>query len=113
LLIEPRVETVLFWIEILAGVVAPIALLAQASTRRSPTRLFWSAALVIAGVVFNRFNVSLLALAHEQGSAYLPHPLEFAITVGIVAAGLVAYWLVAHFLPLFGGHDQSSHVPSQ
>ncbi len=101
LLFAPRIEPVLFWIEIMVGVVAPIIVLSQSTTRQSPTRLFWGACLVILGVIINRFNVSLFAFAHRNGVTYLPHWMEFAITVGIVAAGVAAYWLVARFLPLF------------
>jgi formate dehydrogenase iron-sulfur subunit len=67
---------------------------------------------MIGGVVLNRFNVSLLALAHASGASYVPHWMEIAITVGIVSAGVIAYWVVARFLPLFEaaphGHSASS-----
>lgn len=108
LLFTARLATGLFWIEILVGVVAPLVLLTRPDVRSHPNRLFWSAALVIAGVIINRFNVSLFAFAHQPGVAYTPHWMEFAITVGIVAWGVSMYWLVARFLPLFSsGHHQT------
>jgi len=112
LLFAARVETVLFWIEIAVGVIAPILLFAQPQTRRSASRMFWAALLVIGGVVLNRFNVSLLALAHRDGAWYLPHWMELAVTVGIVAGGITAYWLVARLFPLFGVEDRGTEIPA-
>lgn len=109
LLVAPRLETLLFWTEITIGVIVPIVLLSQARVRANPRWLFWSAGLVIAGVVINRFNVSLLALTHRQGAFYLPHWMELAVTAGIVSAGILAYWAAARFLPLFDERAHSSH----
>jgi len=100
LLFAGRIETLLFWAEILS-VVAPLILFSLASTRQSVARLFWSAVLVVASVVLNRFNVSLFWLARPAEAWYFPHWMEFAITLAILSGGVVAYWLVARVLPLF------------
>ncbi len=101
LLFVPRVETLLFWIEILVGIVTPLILFLTPATRRSASRLLAAALLLIAGVVLNRFNVSLLAFTHTAGATYIPHWMEIAVTAGIVSAGIIAYWVVARFFPLF------------
>jgi len=95
--------SILFWIEILLGVVVPIILFSLPSMRRDSKRLLGTALLVILfGVVLNRFDVSLIGwLRSENVAMYLPNWTEFAITVGIVSAGVIAYGLVAKFLPLF------------
>jgi len=100
LLFAGRIETLLFWAEILS-VVAPLILFSLASTRQSVARLFWSAVLVVASVVLNRFNVSLFWLARPAEAWYFPHWMEFAITLAILSGGVVAYGLVARVLPLF------------
>ena len=91
----------LFWLEMIAGVIAPIVLLAQPAIRQRASGLLWSALLVIGGVVLNRFDVSLIGLARPAGAWYFPHWMEFAITIAIISAGVAAFGLVAKYLPLF------------
>ena len=52
------------------------------------------------GLVFNRFNVSMLALAMRPGFSYFPHWMEVAISVGLVADALLVIWLAHRFLPI-------------
>jgi Ni/Fe-hydrogenase subunit HybB-like protein len=56
--------------------------------------------LVVLGLVLNRFNVSLIALAPRPGTVYFPHPMEFAISIAIVSAGVLAYILANRYLPI-------------
>jgi Ni/Fe-hydrogenase subunit HybB-like protein len=104
---------ILFWVEMLGGVAAPILLLSLPSVRRNGTALFCAALLVIGGLILNRFNVSLVGWARPADSWYWPHWMELAITVGIVASGVLAYGLAARFLPLFApSHSASSNAGS-
>jgi len=93
--------SVLFWIEILGFVVLPIVLLSLSKVRQNGQALFGAVLLVVGGVVLNRFNVSLIGWPRPADTGYFPSWMEFAITFGIIAAGVVAYALVARFLPLF------------
>ncbi len=93
-------QNLLWWVEVVGGVVLPMVLLSLESVRRSRSKLFWSAALVVGGLVLNRFNVSLLALGPRPGTTYFPHWMEFAITVGVVSAGLLVFTLVNRYLPV-------------
>ncbi|MDI6858427.1 MAG: Ni/Fe-hydrogenase cytochrome b subunit [Dehalococcoidia bacterium] len=101
LLFKANLSSAIFWLEIIGGVVVPGALILLPSVRQSSGWLFGVATMVIAGVVLNRFNVSLIGLERPEGAFYLPHVLEFVITISIVSAGVLAYSLVARFLPLF------------
>ena len=95
----------LFWLaEILIGVVAPIVLFSMKSFRRSDTRLFWGAALVVAGLMLNRFNVSMLWLDMRPGFSYAPHWMELAISAGLVADSMLVMWLAYKLLPILQ-HD--------
>jgi Ni/Fe-hydrogenase subunit HybB-like protein len=100
MLFKGSMYTALFWIELVGGVILPTALILTPGVRRNATGLFAAACLVIAGLILNRFDTSLVGVAHRGGS-YLPNIMEFAITASIVAAGVLAYSLVARFLPLF------------
>jgi Ni/Fe-hydrogenase subunit HybB-like protein len=112
LMFKANLFTALFWIELGAGVILPMVLFLLPAVRRSANGLFAGAVLVIGGLVLNRFDTSLVGVNHA-GAAYVPHILEFAITLSIIAAGVLAYSLVARFLPLFTEHvmDMGMHGP--
>ncbi len=96
--------SILFLVEVVGGVVVPLVLFALPSVRRSRPALFWSALLVVFGLVLNRFNVSLMALAPRPGTVYFPHAIEFAVSIAVVSAGVLAYILANRYLPI--AHDE-------
>lgn len=91
----------LYWLELLVGFAAPIGLFALPRVRQNQRGLLAGALFVIGGLMLNRFDVSWLALAHLGGQAYTPNWAEFAISFGIIAAGVLAFGAVARFFPLF------------
>jgi Ni/Fe-hydrogenase subunit HybB-like protein len=101
LMFKGNMNTALFWVELGGGVILPTILFLLPAVRRSATGLFWGALLVIAGVVMNRFDTSLVGVARPEGASYVPHILEFVVTISVIAAGVFAYSMVARFLPLF------------
>jgi len=88
----------LWWTEIIIGVVTPIILLSRPAIRQNRRGVFWSSVLVIFGLVLNRFNVSMLALGMRPGFTYFPHWMEIAISVALVADALLVIWLSYRFL---------------
>lgn len=109
LIFSQGVHSVLWLVEVLGGVVAPIVLLSLPRIRQSRTALFWSAVAVVAGLVLNRFNVSWLAMAGRPGVSYAPHWMEFAITVGLVAGGVLVFTLANRYLPVAHHEGAESH----
>lgn len=101
---EGDLEGNLFLAETIGGVIAPMVLFSLPAVRRSNGLMLVSALLVIGGVVMNRFDVSLVGLARPEGVGYFPNWMEFVVTIGIVAAGVTVFGLVARNLPLFGEH---------
>jgi len=100
----------LWWAEIIIGSVLPIILLTNPAVKRSRTAIFWSATLVIAGLVLNRFNVSMFALEPRPGFSYFPHWMEVAISVGLVADAMLVIWLAYRLLPIVD-HETAGVVP--
>ena len=100
LILTETPQNFLWLVEVVGGVILPMVFFSMASVRQSRTKLFWSAALVVGGLVLNRFSVSLLTLNPRPDTTYFPHWMEFAITVGIVAAGLLAFTLANRYLPV-------------
>lgn len=89
----------LFLLETLAFGVLPMLLLFSPGVRKSVDGILWSQVLVIAGVVLNRFNVAFFAQGGGAAS-YFPKWTEFALSVGLVSLGVLAYrWAVIN-LPI-------------
>ncbi len=98
-LFEGSPASISYWIEILAGVVAPIILLSHARIRRSVSGLLVAASLVVGGVVLNRINVFLVAYQplYAQKS-YFPSFIEITVTVGLASALVLIFrWIVMTF----------------
>jgi len=99
----------LWWGEIIIGSVLPIILFSIPDIRQSRKGVFWTSVLVIMGLIFNRFNVSMLALGMRPGYVYFPHWMEFAISIGLVADALLVVWLAYRFLPIIQ-HEEMAEV---
>jgi Ni/Fe-hydrogenase subunit HybB-like protein len=107
----------LFWAEMLIGCVFPMVWFLVKSNRRSPTALLAGAIVLLLGMVLNRFNVSWFAVKHPDplfyiptfmgNVRYLPTLPEISVSLGIFAAGVLAFGLAARYLPVFE-HDESS-----
>ncbi|MBA7668924.1 putative Ni/Fe-hydrogenase 2 b-type cytochrome subunit [subsurface metagenome] len=99
----------LWWGEIIIGVILPIILLSMPGVRQNRRGVFWSAVLVVIGLIFNRFNVSMLALAMRPGFTYFPHWMEIAISAALVADAMLVIWLAHRFLPIVS-HEEIMEV---
>jgi len=105
-------QNLLWWAEIIIGVISPIILFSIPELRQNRNAVFWTSVLVIIGLVINRFNVSLLALGMRPGYNYFPHWMEFAISAGLVADALLVIWLAHRFLPIAHREESVSEKAS-
>jgi len=100
-LLDGGVAPLLFVLEVGAGVVAPLLMLLSDQVRKSPSLLLSASALVIFGVVLNRFNVFLVAYTPLYATrAYVPSIGEIAVTVGLVSALVLVYRLLVMVFPI-------------
>ena len=106
-------QNILWWAEIIVGVILPIILFSMPSVQQSRSKLFWCAVLVVAGLVLNRFNVSMLALGIRPGFTYFPHWMEFAISAGLIADALIVIQLANRLLPIVHHEEKEETVPGQ
>ena len=97
----------LWWGEITVGVIVPMVLLSMPSVRNNGRGVFWSAVLVVLGLVFNRFNVSMFALEMRPGYSYLPSLMEVAISAALVADAMLVIWLAYSLLPV-ANHEEAA-----
>ncbi len=91
----------LFWLELIVGAVIPIVLFAFKQVRHSRAGSLFGAALIMGGVILNRFDVTWFAISPIDGQTYTPHWMEIAILVGVAATVALIYSLVARYFPVY------------
>lgn len=100
LLIQPRSETYLFWLEVLLLLV-PMVLLFRRSIHTNRTYLYFCSVLTLLGFVANRMNVAITGMLAASGGNYFPKWTEISITLAIIAAGFLVFALAVKYLPIF------------
>ena len=113
LLAHPGYEGRLFLLEVVLGLLLPVALLMNRKVRESSGGLYVSAVLVLLGFITNRLNVSITGMEASAGVHYLPRWTEVAVTASIVGAGFAIFALAVKYLPIFSPSKASVELPSE
>ena len=106
----------LFMTEIVLGGIVPLVLLRSETLRRRQQTLLVAAAQVAAGVTFNRVNVVLLAMSLKGPmpqfgpEPYFPSLVEWAISIGLIAATIFLFGLAARLVPLLPAQERPHKV---
>lgn len=104
----PRVETALWWGEILLGYVAPIAILFSRA-RHTQKGLFAGGLLTVLGMIALRLNVGFTALMGALNAEYTPTIPEILFTVGATAGTVVIYtWFVETLPSILGSRERDA-----
>ena len=102
-----------FWLgEVIFGALVPAFLLLWGRTRRNPYTLVLAAVMIIAGLVLNRWNMTLsgfvIPLDWSPGvldvfpvNTYTPSLVEWGVALGILCYALMVYTLGVRFLNLY------------
>ena len=100
-LLEPTVQSVMFFIEVVVGIVIPLRMFLSQSVLKSPKLLFTASALVVFGVLLNRINNFIVAYnpPYKFGS-YFPSFGEISVTVGFAAILILLYRVIALNFPV-------------
>ena len=117
LAVTPPYQSTFWWFEVLLAGVIPAVILLAARLRRDDRLLMMALGLIVAGVVVNRWNVTLSGLVapphwspgvlgNVTAAAYFPSPVEIAVALGIIGYALLAFTLGARYLPLFPHGEQ-------
>ncbi|GBC86949.1 putative Ni/Fe-hydrogenase 2 b-type cytochrome subunit [bacterium HR12] len=100
-LLEGSTASTLFLIELGVLVLVPASVFLSRDLALRPRRLVAAASLAVAGVAVNRANVVFTGMAASAGGAsYLPSLPEVALTVGLVAGGVLLYLFVVENFPI-------------
>ena len=89
-----------FWLEMVLFLAIPIFLLSYNSVRSNPERLYWTSAIVVAGFMVDRLNVSINSLQTAMGTHYVPKWTELASSVLVIAAGVIAFRYAVIYLDI-------------
>ena len=98
-----------FWVEIGLGLLLPFALLMTPEIRQSRRGLATACSLVVAGVLLHRLNVAVIGLRVRHWETYVPSLGEIVITLGITAAAVFAFGVLARILPI---HEELGPSPA-
>ena len=113
-LTEFSVESVMFTIEVVLGVVVPLRLFLSRAVLRSPVGLFIDSSLVIIGVLLNRINSFLVAYKPPYAEhSYFPSFGELSVTVGFIAIMVLLYRLFVLHFPIISVPDKNARIKSK
>jgi Ni/Fe-hydrogenase subunit HybB-like protein len=98
--------TLSFALELGVGFVLPFLMFTQKRVRENDRRRAVAAGLVVFGLVLNRFNVSMFGMM-DPNQVYFPSFIETLVTVGIIAAHILFFVLIAKYFPVFEHHPET------
>lgn len=98
-------------IEMVFGVLVPIAILLSHKLRRRPRWLFSAAAMVVFGVALNRINVFIIGYtAPFADKPYIPAWTEVLLTAGFIALLVLIYRFFIFLFPVLPEEEGASHA---
>jgi Ni/Fe-hydrogenase subunit HybB-like protein len=100
--------TLMFYLEVIIGVLLPAGILFSKELRTQKKWLYISATLIVAGFLFNRLNVSITSIAGELNVSYFPSFNEISVTMMLVVLGMWAFRLITKYFPVF--HEEKVHL---
>ena len=100
-LTEGSVQSTMFIIEMVFGIIVPLVLLLSSRVRNSPRWLFLASLLVVLGVALNRINVFLVAyMPLYPVKSYFPAIGEIAVTIGLISLLMFLYRVIVTYFPV-------------
>jgi Ni/Fe-hydrogenase subunit HybB-like protein len=90
-----------YLVEIMIGVIIPMALFAYAIRNKHMAVIRFSAFLVVIGIFLNRLNTALIAFNWKLSYREIPHWREFVISVTVYCIYIVVYRFILYRLPIF------------
>ncbi len=105
---EISLESIMFFIELLIGVIIPMRIFLSQKALRSPGWLFTGSILVVLGVVLNRINAFLIAYTPLYATkSYFPSIGEISVTLGLTAIAVLLYRIFVKIFPVISIPDKS------
>ena len=103
---EGSVQSTMFMLEMVAGLIVPLGLTLFSRVRNSPGWLLLATFLIMAGVALNRTNVYLIGYQPANITrVYTPSLSEWGLTIGAVAGLCVLWRALATLFPVISDAD--------
>jgi len=99
LLLKPDAFGWIAWLEIVLGLVVPMAILFTKFIGHSQGP-FWAGVFALMGTFINRLIITWVGLAEPSPITYFPSWIEIMITVGLIAGGYLVYERVTYYFKL-------------
>lgn len=102
-LLMPGAMSALWWLQVLVGILLPIALFLTPQAKTDARVRHAAALMAIGGVVLGRFNIALFGFTDYLGSlnvTYNPSFGEWVITFALIAGAVAAYVAAVKLLPI-------------
>jgi len=98
---EGSIQSTMFVVEMVLGLVIPLIMMVFHSVRKSPRWLCVASVLVMCGVIVNRANVYLIGYQPPYTTkVYVPSITEWGLTLGTVAGMLLCWRVIVTYLPV-------------
>lgn len=108
-----REETFSFWLEFTLFVIVPVVLLNMEKVRNNPQMLYWTCGLVVMGFMANRLNVSITGLQASSGIYYVPKWTEFAATLMVLTAVVMAFRYAVIYLDILPKNQTAGWIAKE
>jgi Ni/Fe-hydrogenase subunit HybB-like protein len=101
-LTEINTASILFFVEVVIGVIVPLRMFLSRAVRKSMIGIFVASALAIFGILLNRINnfITAYAPSYSLGQTYFPSIGEISVTVGFVALLVLLYRAFVMIFPV-------------
>ncbi len=101
-------ESNMFQIEMFFGIILPLIIVFSPMSR-SRAGLVLYGALTSIGIIINRLNVVITGMVNYYGPGYIPSWMELAVSIGLVAGGILAYCFIVENFSILG-HEEEEHA---
>jgi len=102
-------QSALFLFEVGFSALIPAVLMLSRRVRARIAGVATAATMVVLGMILHRLNVSIVAFVRPEGMGYFPSWEEFAVSLGIVAGGILIFLFFVENLNVFD--DVKGHPP--
>ncbi|MBX3044072.1 MAG: Ni/Fe-hydrogenase cytochrome b subunit [Candidatus Kapabacteria bacterium] len=108
-LVEFNVQTVMFLIEMIIGLVVPLVMFLNKKVLASPAYLLLASGLVVFGVLLNRINNFVVAYHPPYADyAYFPSYGEISVTLGAAALLILLYRAAVMIFPVITPEEETA-----
>lgn len=100
-----------FLLEVFGFILAPLILITWGLKNSSAKIVRIAATWTVLGIIFNRVNVSMVAMNWQQVDRYVPKWSEIAITIFVITLGLLVFRFIVNRTPTLYKHPDFINEP--